>query len=118
MAFKMPKGYGKFTISTGIKILAHRYAYLMFKGEIPEGLTIDHLCRFTSCVNPDHLEAVTLKVNILRGGTIFAVNSRKTHCHRGHPLEGRNLRINKKGERNCRACYHLYPSSIYKKKIA
>lgn len=35
-------------------------------GPIPEGLAIDHLCRQTSCVRPDHLEAVTYAENLHR----------------------------------------------------
>src|SRR6202030_118623 len=47
-------GYGKFG-----KVKAHRFSYEREKGPIPDGLEIDHLCRNKSCVNPDHLEAVT-----------------------------------------------------------
>lgn len=44
----------------------HRWSYEHFKGAIPEGLTIDHLCCNTRCVNPDHLEAVTQSENSRR----------------------------------------------------
>ena len=69
------RGYGKFGASSrkddsGVwryKIVyTHRFAYEMFVGPIPQGLTIDHLCRVTTCCNPRHLEAVTLAVNINR----------------------------------------------------
>lgn len=51
----------------GRSIRAHRLSYQFFKGDIPEGLVIDHLCRIKNCVNPDHLEAVTRAENKRRG---------------------------------------------------
>ena len=70
---------------------AHRYSYEQITGRIPEELTIDHLCRVRHCVNPDHLEAVTKRVNVLRGEGPTAINARKTHCPQGHPFTGINL---------------------------
>lgn len=71
----------------------------------PRGdLEPDHLCRNTLCVNPDHLEWVTSRVNTLRSNNPAALNARKTHCKRGHALAGDNLRVNTDGERVCRAC--------------
>jgi hypothetical protein len=96
-------GYGRFFVDGKTKY-AHRVAYELLKGPIPTGLTLDHLCRNRKCVNPDHLEAVTNKANILRGKAPQAKNARKTHCKKGHPLSGDNLYINPKGERNCRTC--------------
>lgn len=83
--------------------MAHRRMYELIVGRIPEGLTLDHLCRNRSCVNPDHLEPVELRENILRGDNPCAQNARKTHCPRGHPLAGRNLVIDQ-GRRRCREC--------------
>jgi hypothetical protein len=45
---------------------AHRIAYVRAKGPIPPGQHIDHLCRVTNCINPDHLEAVTPGENVRR----------------------------------------------------
>src|SRR6266567_487358 len=76
-------GYGIFYIEKK-KILAHRWMYTHMYGPIPEGLFLDHLCRNTCCVNPEHLEPVTSRENTLRGITIAATNARKTHCLHGH----------------------------------
>lgn len=65
-AVTLPNGYGLVTINKR-KIYVHRWSYEATKGPIPDGLVIDHLCRVRNCVNPDHLEAVTNQVNILRG---------------------------------------------------
>lgn len=61
-----PSGYACFGKNSK---LAHRHSYELYKGKIPDGLIIDHLCRNRSCTNPDHLEAVTYKENSIRGLT-------------------------------------------------
>ena len=107
------KGYGFFAVNQKVQI-AHRVAYEMFKGPIPEGLTIDHLCRNRRCVNPDHLEAVSIRTNTLRGEAVSAKNLRKTHCIRGHPLSGDNVyRDPKRGVRNCRECRRIVKRDLY-----
>jgi hypothetical protein len=92
--------YGQFWASKKTW-LAHRVSYEHFNGPIPDGWTVDHLCRTTLCVNPAHLQAVTLRENIMRGTGQTAIDSRKTHCPQGHLLE----RLNEK-RRFCRTCHH------------
>lgn len=96
-------GYWRFK-SGGIMRMAHRVSYEMLVGPIPRGLTLDHLCRNRRCVRPDHLEPVTMRINILRGETITAANASKTACHHGHTLAGDNLFVRRDGRRRCRTC--------------
>jgi hypothetical protein len=64
------QGYGRFAPLGSRAVQAHRFSYEMAKGPIPPGLHLDHLCRNTACVNPDHLEAVTPRENIIRAGLV------------------------------------------------
>lgn len=103
MACKNRKGYGHFTLTGGKHIGAHRASFLIAGGEIPPGLTLDHLCRNPACVNPAHLEPVTTQENTLRG------LSYPTHCKRGHLLAGENAkpRAGSEKQRACRQCGNL-----------
>ncbi|MGH2619337.1 MAG: HNH endonuclease signature motif containing protein [Anaerolineales bacterium] len=88
----------------------HRKAWKLLRGSFPPGLESDHLCRVRSCVNPDHIEAVTHMENVSRGhyennGKAFAEYQRsKTHCPQGHAYAGENLKIGWRGARVCRTC--------------
>ena len=100
---KPPKDYGQLWFKKQ-RSLAHRFAYETLVGPIPEGLTIDHLCRRARCVNPDHLEPVTNRENILRGVGLAAQRARQTHCVHGHAFDAANTGIRPDGRRDCRAC--------------
>lgn len=86
-----PDGYGEIVDLRGRKRLLHRLFYEHYRGPIPRGLTLDHLCRVRCCVNPHHLEPVTIGENVLRGESTSAKHRRKTHCINGHELQGDNL---------------------------
>lgn len=103
-----PNGYGNLGRGGrgGRVILAHRAAYEIHVGVIPEGLTIDHLCRVRACVNPWHLEPVPGVVNLKRGQAPSAINARKTHCLRGHAFDEVNTYWRPKG-RDCKECYKV-----------
>lgn len=58
-------GYGDILFK-GRRSLVHRVAWMLLRGEIPEAMTIDHLCMNKACVNPDHLEVVTRGENARR----------------------------------------------------
>lgn len=96
-------GHGRARVD-GRQTTAHRAAWLQLVGPVPDDLHVDHLCCNPPCVNPAHMELVTCGENVLRGTCPAALNARKTHCKRGHPLEGENLRILVSGNRNCREC--------------
>lgn len=70
--------------------LAHRVAYELEVGPISAGLVIDHLCRNQHCVNPSHLEPVTIRENTLRGVGPTAINAHRTHCTNGHEFTEKN----------------------------
>lgn len=107
---KNSKNYGQFftrdTKTTG----AHRVSYTLFKGDLTKGLTIDHLCRNTLCVNPEHLEEVTQAENNRRigpraPGGISKLNLTKTHCLKGHEFNPENVYIRKdRNGRECKPC--------------
>lgn len=91
------KGYGRFT-SDVRQMGAHRWSYEALVGPIPEGLTLDHLCRNPRCVNPDHLEPVTQRENVAR-------IPRKTHCPQGHPFTAENTYVRTMPREDLRPVY-------------
>ena len=104
MAATDDKGYARLLVH-GKNIRAHRWAYQQFVGPIPEDCEIDHRCRNKSCVNPEHLDAVSHEENMRRAdcsisGEHFAIKQKaKTHCPSGHAYSGDNLilKFNKYG---------------------
>lgn len=100
------KGYIRTRVE-GRSVFVHRLAFSVLRGAIPEGLTLDHLCRNPGCCNPDHLEPVTVAENIRRG-TQGQAQASKTHCLRGHEFTPENTyRPPGKSERRCRECQRI-----------
>ncbi len=112
------RGYGCWGVE-GVSHLAHRVAYEVLVGPIPEGLTIDHLCFNKLCVNPAHLEPVTRRENIRRAYEL----SKPTHCPQGHEYSERNTYLKPRAgghlNRICRLCaYQATKRNRAKKKAA
>lgn len=99
-----PKGYGMINNGPpeGKTVRAHRIAYTILVGPIPDGLELDHLCRRRDCWNPDHLEPVTTAENSSRGRS-WTHQAAKTHCPKGHPFDVDNT-YESNGKRHCREC--------------
>ena len=94
--------YGQLSVCIGGKkmnLRAHRIAYTLRHGAIPDGMTLDHTCRTPLCVNPDHLRPMGAVENTKLGG-----NSLKTHCPKGHEYSGENLKKNTGDSRRCVVC--------------
>lgn len=114
-------GYGLYQAATNRLVRAHRYSYELTVGPIAEGLVIDHLCRNTSCVNPEHLEAVTQTENVRRGlrGELHET------CPYGHPFkESAHTGGHVRTRRRCGPCmtarsalrYRMTPEEVAERK--
>jgi hypothetical protein len=108
-------GYGYFN-----KKIAHRLAYELLIGPIPEGMVIDHLCRNRWCVNPDHMEPVTSGENVLRGEGPSAKAARKQECDHGHPFTPENTKFLTRADgrkyRRCRTCARIRQARYMRRK--
>ena len=103
---KSEDGYGRIGY-VGRTWLTHRLAYSITRGPVPPTLVMDHLCRRRDCINPEHLEAVTYRENVVRGTGFAAKFAAQTHCKRGHLFDAANTYFPKRGGRDCRACKRL-----------
>jgi hypothetical protein len=89
-------------------VLAHRVVYAEAVGPIPDGFQVDHLCGFSLCCNPAHLEAVPPSENNARSTSPTSANITKTHCPQGHEYTVENTGYRKDVRyRYCRTCARL-----------
>ncbi len=104
----LPSGYGRFMVKGVGYLMAHRVSFTLCKHPILPTLALHHICRNRQCVNPDHMEPMTLSENTHRGRSVSVVNGKKTHCLNGHKFTKETTRLKRKRNglisRECRVC--------------
>lgn len=96
-------GYGTFFFR-GANRRAHRVAWYIANGEIPDDMVINHVCRNRACVNHQHLGLTTKSENVMRDSVAPAyINSQKTTCPAGHPYD-KTVTWSGKTQRICSIC--------------
>jgi hypothetical protein len=107
--FVAPDGYARISVGTKVdayrKVYAHRITWEHYRGPIPDGLQLDHLCRVRHCCAPDHLEVVSRSENLLRGNACV----RSLVCLRGHWVLGENAGLYRRPSglgRYCKTCHN------------
>lgn len=123
IGYKDIRGYGQVSFKGQI-VTAHRMAWQLLVGKLPDykktKMTIDHLCKNTSCVNPSHMEIVSSRENTFRSNNICMQNKAKKYCVNGHKLSGRNLATTKASSKRgisrvCKECAAIRNKKYHKK---
>ena len=107
-------GYSRIRINNK-NIQAHRWAWELVNGQIPDEFVIDHICRNRKCVLPEHLRMITQQENIMAG--LHNIDNR-SNCNQGHPFVKENIMIRKSGKRECAECNRIRARANYAKKVA
>jgi len=105
-------GYGEFCAPSDKHVFAHRAAWEMYRGQIPQGACVLHRCDVRSCVNPDHLWLGSKGENnkdMAAKGRARNANMRKTHCPAGHEYTPENTKVSG-SNRHCKICRHIQSS--------
>lgn len=105
-----PGGYGRISYQDQDKnhhYPAHRVAYRLLIGPIPNDLVLDHLCRNPRCVNPDHIDVVTFDENIRRGYGLSGKHTQRPRCIHGHDFTPENTYYYGNGYRQCKTCRRI-----------
>jgi hypothetical protein len=106
-------GYSRIRVNDK-NIQAHRWAWELVNGQIPDEFVIDHICRNRKCVLPEHLRMVTQQKNIMAG--LHNIDNR-SHCNQGHPFIKENIMVRKSGKRECAECNRIRARANYAKKV-
>ncbi|WP_338699141.1 HNH endonuclease signature motif containing protein [Streptomyces sp. Q6] len=104
--------YGQFRVGATIRG-AHTIAVVYRHGPVPVGHVVDHLCRTRTCVNPHHLDVVTIAENTRRGMAPTAVAARENRCTNGHEFTPENTIAKGDGHRRCRQCFNASQRARY-----
>ena len=110
----LQKGRGQFSFGGKQSVGAHRAAWILFRGPIPDSADVHHVCRVPDCANPDHLTLLTPAEH----NREHKLGVRKTHCKNGHPMEGDNVLWRRRASdgymmRFCRECKNRLNAESY-----
>lgn len=106
LGYRMPFGHGQIGLGRKL-ILTHRASWIIYRGEIPEGMCVCHKCDVPNCINPDHLFLGTKHENntdMKAKGRAKNHNTGRNHCKRGHEMSTINTYVRPDGNRQCKEC--------------